>query len=135
MMLSSLLLSEAGTRIHSSTAEEFGRMDPTGIAMAVIAMTIVFTSLMLLYITFKYIAKLYNIDFKKLFKKRYPEENVSQIPEEIPEETLAAISLALHLYHKELQGLEDAVMTFKNASKTYSPWSSKIYGLRRSPNH
>jgi Na+-transporting methylmalonyl-CoA/oxaloacetate decarboxylase gamma subunit len=134
-MLSTLLLVEAGTRSRGTAAEEFGRMDPTGIAMAVIAMTIVFISLMLLYITFKYIAKLYSIDWKKLLKKNHPENVVSKVSEDIPDETLAAISLALHLYHMELQGIEDAVMTFKNAAKKYSPWSSKIYGLRRSPNH
>ena len=134
-MLSTLLLIEAGNRVRGSAAEEFGKMDPTGIAMAVIAMTIVFTSLMLLFITFKYIAKLYNIDWKKLFKKKQPGNDISKVSEDIPDETLAAISLALHLYHIELQGLEDAVMTFKKAAKTYSPWSSKIYGLRRSPNH
>jgi len=134
-MLSTLLLVEAGNRVRGTAAEEFGRMDPTGIAMAVIAMTIVFISLMLLYITFKYIAKLYSIDWKKLLKKNHPENVVSKVSEDIPDETLAAISLALHLYHMELLGLEDAVMTFKNAAKKYSPWSSKIYGLRRSPNH
>ena len=134
MILSILLLEASGTRVQSAAAEEFGRMDPLGIAMAVIAMTIVFTSLILLYITFKYLAKLYNVDFKKLFKKRgHPEYKVTNVPVDIPEETLAAISLALYLYQMELQGLEDAVMTFKNAAKTYSPWSSKIYGLRRTP--
>lgn len=133
-MLSILLLAESGNRVQSAAAEKFGRMDPTGIAMAVIAMTIVFTSLMLLYITFKYIAKLYNVDFKKLFKKRrHPEDQVPKVPEDISEETLAAISLVLYLYEIEVQGMEDAVMTFKKAAKTYSPWSSKIYGLRRTP--
>jgi glutaconyl-CoA/methylmalonyl-CoA decarboxylase subunit delta len=71
---------------------------------------------------------------KKRFKKSRPDQEVPEILEDIPGETLVAISLALHLYHQQMQGLEDAVMTFKNASKTYSPWSSKIYGLRRTPN-
>ena len=134
MILSILLFEESGTRVQSEAAKEFGRMDPSGIAMALIAMTIVFFSLILLYITFKYIAKLYNIDFKKLFKKRrHAEDLVTNVPADIPDETLAAISMALYLYQMELQGLEDAVMTFKNAAKTYSPWSSKIYGLRRTP--
>jgi len=135
MMLSILLLEEGVTRAPSAAAEEFGRMDPTGVAMSIIAMTIVFFSLMLLYITFKYIAKLYTIDFAKLFKKKHPQDVDSIVTDAITDETLAAISLALYLYQMELQGMEDAVMTFKNAAKTYSPWSSKIYGLRRSPNH
>ena len=54
--------------------------------------------------------------------------------EEISGETLAAISLALHLYHKELQGFDDAIVTIKNAARKHSPWSSKIFGLRKTPN-
>jgi Na+-transporting methylmalonyl-CoA/oxaloacetate decarboxylase gamma subunit len=134
MMQSTLLLVEAGNRVRGAAAEEFGKMDPTGIAMTMIAMTVVFIALIMLYLTFKYIAKLYNVDLKKRFRKSRPNEEVPDLLEDIPGETLAAISLALHLYHQQMQGLEDAVMTFKNASKTYSPWSSKIYGLRRTPN-
>jgi hypothetical protein len=29
--------------------------------------------------------------------------------------------------------MEDAILTIKNVSKNYSPWSSKIYGLRKAP--
>lgn len=134
-MLTLLLVAEATDGIKGKAAEEFGRMDPLGIAMAVIAMSIVFTSLILLYLTFKYIAKMYNIDRKKLFRKRQPGIEIQEEDEEIPGETLAAISLTLHLYHQQMQGLEDAVMTIKKASKAYSPWSSKIYGLRRIPKY
>ena len=135
MMLYILLLVEGTGRLKGQAAEEFGKMDPTGIAMAVIAMSIVFASLILLYLTFKYIAKMYNIDRKKLFRKRQPGIEIQEEDEEIPGETLAAISLTLHLYHQQMQGLEDAVMTIKKASKAYSPWSSKIYGLRRIPKY
>ena len=133
-MLSIVLLVETGTRIKGQAAQEFGKMDPTGIAMTFIAMTVVFLALIMLYLTFKYIARLYNVDLKKRFRKSRPDEDVPEVLEDIPGETLAAISLALHLYHQQMQGLEEAVMTFKNSAKTYSPWSSKIYGLRRTPN-
>jgi len=134
-MMLMLMLVKAGYRVAGKAAEEFGRMDPTGIAMALIAMTIVFFALIFLYITFKYIARLYNVDLKKRFRKSRPDMEIPEEHEEITGETLAAISLALHLYHEQLQGLEDAVITFKNAAKTYSPWSSKIYGLRKTPNN
>ncbi len=132
-MLTLLLVAEATGRVKGHAAEEFGKMDPLGIAMAIIAMSIVFASLILLYITFKYLAKLYNVDRKKLFRKRQPGIEIQEEDEEIPGETLAAISLTLYLYNQQMQGLEDAVMTIKKASKAYSPWSSKIYGLRRIP--
>jgi glutaconyl-CoA/methylmalonyl-CoA decarboxylase subunit delta len=134
MILTSLLLAEAGGRVQGKAAEEFGKMDPTGISMAIIAMTIVFTSLILLYLIFKYLAKLYGVDLKKIFKKKGTKADIVENTEDIPGETLAAISMALHLYQIQMQGLDDAIMTFKNASKNYSPWSSKIYGLRRTPN-
>jgi len=134
MTLSTLMLAAAGERVAGKSAEEFGKMDPTGVAMSIIAMTIVFFALIFLYFIFKYIAKLYNIDLKKRFRKNRPDTEDTAVHEEISGETLAAISLALHLYNKQLQGLEDAVITFKNAAKNYSPWSSKIYGLRRTPN-
>jgi len=134
-MLSIILSVEAGNRIAGKSAEEFGKMDPTGIAMAIIAMSIVFAALILLYITFKNVARLYNLDLKKRFRKSRPHIVIAEEHEDISGETLAAISLALHLYHQQMQGLEDAVITFKNASKSYSPWSSKIYGLRKSPNN
>jgi Na+-transporting methylmalonyl-CoA/oxaloacetate decarboxylase gamma subunit len=133
MMLSTLILVQSGERVRGAAAEEFGKMDPTGLAMTFIAMTVVFIALIFLYLTFKYIARLYNVDMKKRFMKSRPDMDANESMEDIPGETLAAISLALHLYLQQLQGLEDAVMTFKNAAKTYSPWSSKIYGLRRTP--
>ena len=134
-MLSTLLLAETGTRVRGAAAGEFGKMDPTGFAMTIIAMAVVFIALIMLYLAFKYIAKLYNVDMKNRFRKSRPDGEIPDELEDIPGETLVAISLALHLYYEQLQGLEDAVMTFKNAAKSYSPWSSKIYGLRKTPNH
>ena len=41
----------------------------------------------------------------------------------------AAIAAALYLFFSELQDEEKYVMTIRKVSKTYSPWSSKIYGI------
>ncbi|HNW52659.1 MAG TPA: OadG family protein [Bacteroidales bacterium] len=133
MMISTILLIQTGERVPGKAAAEFGQMDPSGFAMTIIAMGVVFTSLILLYLAFKYIAKLYNVDIKRRFRKSSPEETAPETIEDIPGETLAAISLAIHMYSKQLQGLEEAVMTIRSVSKTYSPWSSKIYGLRQNP--
>ena len=134
MIQSTLLLVETSQRVAGKSAEEFARLDPSGIAMIIIAMTIVFTVLITLYLSFKYIAKLYNINFRKRFKRNQSGVEVPDQQEEISGETLAAISLALHLYNKELQGMDNAIITIKNAAKNYSPWNSKIYGLRKRPN-
>lgn len=48
-------------------------------------------------------------------------------------EVYAAIAMALYLYSNELHDQENPVITMIRTSKTYSPWSSKIYSLRRLP--
>jgi Na+-transporting methylmalonyl-CoA/oxaloacetate decarboxylase gamma subunit len=134
MIPSTLILVESGQRAAGNSADEFAKLDPTGVGLIIIALTIVFTVLITLYFAFKFIAKLYKVDFRKLFKRNHPGTKTPAQDEEISGETLAAISLALHLYHHEVKGMENAVITIKNAAKKYSPWSSKIYGLRKTPN-
>ena len=41
----------------------------------------------------------------------------------------AAIAAALYLYFSEMHDEEKYVMTIRKVSRTYSPWSSKIYGI------
>jgi glutaconyl-CoA/methylmalonyl-CoA decarboxylase subunit delta len=52
---------------------------------------------------------------------------------EISDEVSAVIGLALHLYQQRLSDDENARLTIARVSRTYSPWSSKIYGLRQNP--
>lgn len=46
-------------------------------------------------------------------------------------EIIAAISYALHLYMHENREDERTILTIKKMVKPYSPWSSKIYGVRQ----
>lgn len=48
-------------------------------------------------------------------------------------EVNAAIAMALYLYSSEIHDQENPVLTMIRVSRTYSPWSSKIYGLRKLP--
>ena len=48
-------------------------------------------------------------------------------------EIVAAIGLAIHQYLEEMHDYERTVMTIQKVVKPYSPWSSKIYGLRQNP--
>lgn len=45
----------------------------------------------------------------------------------------AAIALALSLYLDDAHDYENTVLTMQKIMKPYSPWSSKIYGLRQIP--
>jgi len=112
-------------------AKAFGATDPHGIAMTMIAMGVVLAALILMYVTFKYVAKLYGMEFKK--KAVEPQRTGVQSEGEISGEVNAAIALALHLYRTQLHDNEDPVITMKRVARTYSPWSSKIYGLTKNP--
>jgi len=53
--------------------------------------------------------------------------------QEVPDEVNAAIAMALFLYQNDLHDHENTVLTLQKVSRTYSPWSSKIYTLRKLP--
>lgn len=114
-----------------TSGDKFLTMDPYGVGMAVIAMSVVFGALILLYIFFKNTKGIYSINLKEVFSKKQKEPlPVKTIREDISGEVNAAIAMGLHLYVSELHDHEDAVLTIKKVARTYSPWSSKIYGLR-----
>lgn len=100
-----------------------------GITIAIVGYVIVFSALVVLYFVFTYLSKLINYNIRqKLLKtgKLKEEEKVERIPGDVS----AAISLALYLHH-QLHDEESNIITIKRISKRYSPWNSKIYGMRR----
>lgn len=121
------------TGVIITAGDQFVKMDPTGLGMAMIAMSVVFSALVLLYIIFKNTRVIYGINLRKIFSKG--EKIMPKIKEEedIAGEVNAAIAMALNLYITEFHDHEETVLTIKKVSRTYSPWSSKIYNLRRLP--
>jgi sodium pump decarboxylase gamma subunit len=131
-MINSILLQEhvAPPATHEA-AKAFGATDPYGIAMTIIAMGVVFAALILLYVIFKYLAKLYGRESKK--KADLAQQASMKTEDETSGEINAVIALALHLYRTQLHDNEDPVITMRRVARTYSPWSSKIHGLTKSP--
>lgn len=129
MNLTAILLQVQAEPVHKS-AEEFKKMDPTGIGMAIIAMAVVFSVLAITYLVFKYFSKLYAIDWKKKAT-----EVASQKVEihDVQAEVSAAIGMAIHLYNSQQHDLDSLTLTINSVSRRYSPWSSKIYTLRQLP--
>lgn len=118
------------TKVVITSAEKFGAMDPYGVGMAIIAMTVVFSALAILYIFFKNVARLYGIQWSQFFSKKHIAVAMEvDNPEELTGEVSAAIAMALHLYRNQLHDHENTILTIKKVAKTYSPWSSKIYGV------
>ncbi len=99
------------------------------IIIAVVGYVIVFIALVLLFWFFNSIPKLLYLRLGKKHRKAgKPVPGKEDMG--ISGETTAAIAMALNLYLSELHDEESGVLTIKKVSKSYSPWSSKIYAVR-----
>lgn len=120
-----------------SKSMQLQKHDPYGIVMAITAMSVVFLALILLYIVFKQIG---NASIRAGQKRS---DSVTQKDSKVPDndfketsgEVYAAIALALQLYKEENEAhdFENTILTIDKVKKAYSPWSSKIYTLRETP--
>ena len=120
------------TKPKVSEAEKFVIYDPSGLGMAIIAMSVVFLALAFLYLFFKGIGFVMTKEARKaseMMKAASP----GTVQEGLSGEVNAAIVMVLYLYGDQMHDQEDPVITMTKVSRTYSPWSSKIYGLRKSP--
>lgn len=135
---------ETGNAIAADDVSVFAQNDPYGVLMAILGMGIVFLVLVLLFAVFSNTPRIYSPDFKSRLssfragrKHHKPDaetdDNMSLRSEGMSGEVNAAIAAAIHLYRSELHDYENTVLTISKVSRTYSPWSSKIYGLRNIP--
>ena len=121
-------------------SERFRMADPTGGVMAVTAMAVVFCALLFLFLIFLSIGRMNVRAARKKHAKLEQIKNQEIHPvlpaegEMIHGEELAAIALALYQYQSDLHDIESNVITINKVARAYSPWSSKIYGLRQLPN-
>jgi len=98
--------------------------------VAFVGYLVVFAALVLLFLIFTNIPRLYHIQIRKqLRRKGKVVDRDKECCMDISGETNAAIGLALYMYFNELHDHENMVITIDKVSKRYSPWSSKLYGL------
>ncbi len=115
--------------------ENFAEMDENGFGMTVMAMCIVFTALLVLCLSFYAIGKI-GAAVSRMNKMRahgVEKEEIHTVQQDSGEE-IAAIIMALH-EHLNTHDAESTVLTINKVKRAYSPWSSKIYGLREVPEH
>lgn len=115
--------------------ENFSRMDENGFGMTIMAMCIVFSALLLLCLSFYGISKVGSF-VSKLNKRQAigrHDDEIHEISHDSGEE-IAAIIMALH-QHLNAHDTESTILTINKVKRAYSPWSSKIYGLREVPSH
>lgn len=112
--------------------ETFAKQDPHGFSMALMAMGVVFTSLLVLCLSFLLISKIGSAVARR--NKRESHENATEVPGAAADsgEEIAAIVMALH-EHLDAHDKESTILTINKVRRSYSPWSSKIYGMRRMP--
>ena len=116
--------------------EMFAERDKNGFAMTLMAMCIVFSALLLLCISFYIISKIgervsernkaksHGADLREMPKEDRPGQDSGEV--------IAAIAMALH-DHLDTHDRENTVLSINKVKRAYSPWSSKIYGLRELP--
>lgn len=101
-----------------------------GLIITIVGISVVFVALLVLNVIFGFIPKLLKMQLRMKFKKEGKINDTDECCKDISGDTNAAIALALHLYLSELHDTESNVVTIEKVSRRYSPWSSKIYGLR-----
>ena len=119
--------------------EKFEQHDSIGIGMAITAMAVVFIGLILLYIFFKFIGKAsVRLRTDRAMKAKGitdREEAKEKMLGHAPGEVYAAIAMAMHEMQSNVHDVEETVLTITRVKRSYSPWSSKIYTLRETPQH
>lgn len=102
-----------------------------GYTISVVSIIVVFLALTLLIFIFTAIPRIITWTIKSKMKKSGTTPETQKIS--VEGGVNAAIAMALHLYFDELHDEESNIITIKNATKQYSPWSSKIYGVQNQP--
>ena len=100
------------------------------------AMSIVFGALLVLCLCFYAINKIGSAISKANKMRSHGVEPKTVAKADAPAsdsgEEIAAIVMALH-EHLNAHDQENTILTINKVKKAYSPWSSKIYGLRELP--
>jgi hypothetical protein len=109
----------------------FSNINELAILITAVGYIVVFLALAALVVIIGRIATVQGFYVRlKLRRRRDTETPAKETPEiSISADANAAICTALYLYFTELHDEEKYVMTVKKVSRTYSPWSSKIYGV------
>lgn len=105
-----------------------------GLTISLVGIVVVFFALTILYGIFSQLPKLINMKIKKRLIKqgKHVECNETECYS-IEGNVSAAIAAAIHMHLNEMHDLESNIITIKNISKRYSPWSSKIYNVQNQP--
>ena len=111
---------------------ELKQSDAKGSGLTLTSMLVVFAGLLLLFLAFFFIGKA----AKSLSHRRAVKSGkLSTVRGEsnLSGEVLAAISTAIYEMKEDQHDIESTILTIHQVKRDYSPWSSKLYGLRENP--
>lgn len=103
-----------------------------GYLILISGLLIVFSALLILSLFFKFGLPVLLYVYKIITKGR--DKKIKDISmdssRKFTGEEAAAIAAAIRLYLHTQHDFENPILTIKQAQKSYSPWSSKIYGTQ-----
>lgn len=115
---------------------DFSAIYGQGVTIAIIGYIIVFFALVLSFVLFSNLPKLIYYKTRREHRRQRRRERKEKISDDeihLSADVTAAIATALYLHYNELHDPESNIITIERVRKRYSPWSSKIYGLRKWP--
>lgn len=122
--------------IKAEKARNAKENDEYGFAITIIAMGIVIGALVVLSLLFLGFGRI-STAFQKNRKRKahgVDEFTAEDHHDELDSgEVIAAISMALAEHTGQGHDIEDTILTIRKLRKAYSPWNSKIYNLRSTP--
>ena len=115
--------------------ENFKQNDSWGVGMTITAMVVVFLGLILLYVIFKFVGQFaFNLSRSRALKAGV-DVNIARDSNTDEGAVFAAIATALYEVKEDAHDIESTVLTISKVARRYSPWSSKIYGIRDFSRH
>ncbi len=124
----------------ASKASEMGEIDfnldagftEQAISITIVGYVVVFLALIVLFTTITLFTNaMVSRQQKKMEATGKPSAKREDV--EMTGDVNAAIALAIHMHFDEAHDFEATVLTIEKVQKRYSPWSSKIYSMRRFP--
>ena len=113
---------------------DFSSINTSSLTIFIVGYFIVFAALVLMYFVFHSLPKILKIKRRRELARQGKAIEGDETSDNITGEVNAAISMALYLHFNEAHDAESFKSTIKRVSRTYSPWSSKIYNVRNSFN-
>jgi Na+-transporting methylmalonyl-CoA/oxaloacetate decarboxylase gamma subunit len=99
-----------------------------GWTLMAVGMSVVFSGLVLLFLFLRVLAVTV-----RTYHDWRESRDMPRAPEAPSGEMIAAVAMALSYALRRASEEETAIVTITRIARPYSPWSSKIYGLRRTP--